>query len=90
MTAIYTTDPKQGDSVTLSELSTRYGLNVSTLSRRHASGKRGEALVAGADAAARVAELKAAARACAARKEDVIRASTRALMCPLNKLSAAL
>ncbi|RUR34507.1 hypothetical protein [Vreelandella nanhaiensis] len=89
MTAIYTTDPKQGDSVTLSEIASRYNISISTVSRRYAQGKRGNALVGGTDVAARVAELKAAARACAARKEDVISASTRALMCPLKHIADA-
>ncbi|WP_193090828.1 hypothetical protein [Halomonas colorata] len=89
MTAIYTTDPKQGDSVMLSEIASRYNISLSTVSRRYAQGKRGNALINGADTAARVAELKAAARACSARKEDVIKASSYALMRPLKQIASA-
>lgn len=89
MTAIYATDPATGESVTLSELSTRYSLSVSTLSRRHARGKRGEALVAGADAAARLAELKANARAAAERKHAIMSASGKGLNRPLKTLGEA-
>lgn len=87
MTAIYATDPKTKESVTLSELAKRHQLSVSTLSRRHAEGKRGDELVEPFDIRRYNAEQRARAQAAAERKEAVLAANSRGLMRPLNHIA---
>lgn len=87
MSAIYTTDPNTGESVTLSELARRHGIHVGTLSRRYASGHRGPALVKPFNSITAAEAQHAKNRAVAERKQSIISASNAALMRPLNHIA---
>lgn len=87
MSAIYVTDPATNERVTLSELSRRYGIHVGTLSRRYAAGARGRTLVKAFNSVAAAEEQHAKNRVAAERKQAIITASSRALMCPLNHIA---
>lgn len=85
--AIYTTDPATGDRVTLSELAKRHGFHASSLSVRYRDGKRGQALVAKPDPAARLEANKAKTKAAIERQQAILTASAFGLTRPLNHIA---
>jgi len=89
MSAIYTTDPATKERVTLSELAKRYGFNVSSISVRYHDGKRGQALVAKPDPAARLEAHKAKTKAAIERQQAILTASAFGLTRPLNHIADA-
>ncbi|MBS3670162.1 hypothetical protein [Vreelandella boliviensis] len=89
MSAIYTTDPATNERVTLSELARRHGIHVSTLSRRHAEGLRGQALINKIDFAAHLAAQNAKKTQEVERREWIMAASMAALSRPLRHIADA-
>ncbi|WP_249976111.1 helix-turn-helix domain-containing protein [Vreelandella olivaria] len=89
MTAIYVNDPANGESVTLSELSRRYGISTGALSRRYRRGYRGTELVALASKEDRAKAKHAEWRAKAERQQVIIEANSAALLRPIKHIASA-
>jgi len=89
MSAIYTTDPATGESVTLSELARRHGLTAGCLSRRYHQGLRDWKLVEQIDREALARAKAADYRARAERQQQLANVNTAALMQPFKHIAQA-